>query len=122
MEYGKLAETYHYDAISSVAPFYYKFTFDEIKSHYYMIVDEVNLPMVIYNIPSYSGVALTADNIGEFLCDERFIGVKHTSNDYFALEQFKAKFPDKFVRIRQLYQEGKIMILWKRVFCRYFNK
>ena len=27
------------------------------------------------------------ENLKEFLNDERFIGVKHTSNDYFALEQ-----------------------------------
>ena len=31
------------------------------------------------------------------MSDDRFVGVKHTSNDYFALEQFKAAFPDKLV-------------------------
>ena len=95
--YGKIAETLGYDAISSVAPFYYKFSFGEIKKYYFDIVDSVNLPMVIYNFPNFSGVTLTADNIGEFLSDSRFIGVKHTSNDYFAMEQFKSRYPDKIV-------------------------
>lgn len=97
IDYGKYVESLGYDAISSVAPFYYKFSFEEIKQHYYMTVNNVNLPMIIYNIPSFSGVSLTPANIGEFLCDERFIGVKHTSNDYFAMQQFKAAFPEKVI-------------------------
>lgn len=97
IEWGKYVETLGYDAISAVAPFYYKFSFDEIKNHYYMTVDNVNLPMIIYNFPNFSGVSLTPSNIGEFLCDDRFLGVKHTSNDYFAMEQFKSAFPNKVI-------------------------
>lgn len=94
---AKAAKEMGYDAISSVAPFYYKFSFAEIKKYYFDIVNAVDLPMLIYNFPAFSGVNLTVDNIKEFLNDDRFIGVKHTSNDFFALEQFKAAFPDKLV-------------------------
>ncbi|MDD6214935.1 MAG: N-acetylneuraminate lyase [Firmicutes bacterium] len=97
IKFGKYAESLGYDAISSISPFYYKFSFNEIKQHYFDIVDNVNLPMLIYNFPNFSGVTLSVENIGEFLIDPRFIGVKHTSNDYFALEQFKTAFPDKIV-------------------------
>lgn len=94
---AKVAKELGYDAISSVSPFYYKFSFAEIKKYYFDIVDAVDLPMLIYNFPAFSGVNLTVDNISEFLSDERFIGVKHTSSDYFALEQFKSTYPDKLV-------------------------
>lgn len=94
---AKKAKELGYDAISSVSPFYYKFSFAEIKKYYFDIVDAVDLPMLIYNFPAFSGVNLTVDNISEFLTDDRFLGVKHTSNDYFALEQFKVAFPDKIV-------------------------
>ena len=97
IKFAKAAEEMGYDAVSSVSPFYYKFSFAEIKKYYFDIVDAVNLPMFIYNFPAFSGVNLTVDNIKEFLDDDRFIGVKHTSNDYFALEQFKAAFPNKIV-------------------------
>lgn len=97
IELAKAAKEMGYDAISSVAPFYYKFSFPEIKKYYYDIVDAVELPMFIYNFPAFSGVNLTVDNIAEFLTDDRFLGVKHTSSDYFALEQFKAAFPEKIV-------------------------
>lgn len=97
IKFAKKAQELGYDAVSSVAPFYYKFSFDEIKKYYFDIVDAVDLPMLIYNFPAFSGVNLTVNNIKEFLEDDRFLGVKHTSSDYFALEQFKTAFPEKLV-------------------------
>ena len=97
IELGKYVEELGYDAISSVAPFYYKFSFDEIKNHYFHTVSEVDLPMLVYNFPSFSGVTLSVAQLSEFLTDDRFMGIKHTSNDYFALEQFKTNFPEKVI-------------------------
>lgn len=140
IELARCAESAGYDAISSVPPFYYKFSFAEIKRYYFAIADAVDLPMIIYNVPIYTGVSFTAEQMGEFLQDDRFIGVKHTSSDYFALRQFRSAFPDKvmlngfdemllaglslgangaigstynfmpdkFIRIYQLFNEGKI--------------
>jgi len=95
--YAQLAEKLEYDAVSAVAPFYYKFSFAEIKKYYFDIVNSVNLPMLIYNFPNFSGVNLTYDNIGEFLTDDRFIGVKHTSSDYFSMERFKNEYSNKVI-------------------------
>jgi N-acetylneuraminate lyase len=97
VELGLFAKECGYSAISSVAPFYFKFTFDEIKSYYYDLADRVGLPILIYNIPAFSGVTFSVENLSEFLSDDRFIGVKHTSNDYFALRRFKTAFPDKIL-------------------------
>ncbi|MBQ7485200.1 MAG: N-acetylneuraminate lyase [Oscillospiraceae bacterium] len=94
---AKRARELGYDAISAVAPFYYKFSFAEIKQYYFDIASAVDLPVLIYNFPAFSGVSLTVENIGEFLSDDRFMGVKHTSSDYFAMQQFKALYPDKLV-------------------------
>lgn len=97
IELGLYAKELGYDAISSVAPFYFKFTFEEIKSYYFDLADKVGLPILIYNIPAFSGVNFSVENLSEFLSDERFIGVKHTSSDYFALRQFKTAFPHKIL-------------------------
>ena len=97
IEYGKYAKSLGYDAISAIAPFYYKFNFAQIKQYYYDIVNAVDMPMIIYNFPNFSGVNLTVDQVEQFFCDDRFIGIKHTSNDYFAMEQFKTRFPEKLV-------------------------
>lgn len=86
-----------YDVISSVAPFYYKFSFEEIKNYYYRLADAAGLPMLVYHFPAFSGVNMGVNEMKQFLCDDRFIGIKYTSNDFFTMEQCKSNFPDKIV-------------------------
>ena len=86
-----------YDAISSVAPFYYKFTFEEIKNYYFRLADTAELPMLVYHFPAFSGVNMGINEMGQFLNDDRFLGIKYTSNDFFTMEQCKSNFPKKIV-------------------------
>lgn len=97
IDLARHAETSGADAISSVPPFYYGFSFDEIKAYYYAIVEATSLPMIIYNVPILSGVSLTMDKLEEFFSDDRFIGMKHTSSDFYSLNSFKKAFPDKII-------------------------
>lgn len=50
-------------AVSSVPPFYFKFSFEDIARYYQTISDAVDLPVILYNIPDFTGVALNASNI-----------------------------------------------------------
>lgn len=77
------------DAVSSVPPFYYGFSYDEIRNYYFDIAD-VGVPVIIYNFVAAGGAKLTTENFKDFLSDKRFIGVKHTSSDFFMLERLKA--------------------------------
>jgi N-acetylneuraminate lyase len=87
IELGSHAADLGVDAISSIPPFYYKFSLPEIKSYYLDIVEAVNAPMILYNFPALTGVALTNDNVGDLLAHERIIGVKHTSFDLHQLQR-----------------------------------
>ena len=86
-----------YDAISSVSPFYYKFTFAEIRDYYFRLAEHSGMPMIIYHFPAFTGVSLGVKEIGTFLDREEFIGMKFTSNDFFTLEQVRAAFPNKLI-------------------------
>jgi N-acetylneuraminate lyase len=97
VELARYASELGYDAVSSVAPFYYKFGFEDIKKHYFAIADASGLPVIVYNFPAFSGVNITVDQLGELLSDERVIGLKHTSSDYFAMERLRHLFPDKVI-------------------------
>ena len=96
-ELAQHASALSYDAISSVAPFYYKFTFPEIKNYYSRLADAAQLPMFVYHIPAFSGVSMGTNEIAQFLSDDRFLGIKYTSNDFFTMEQCKTNFPDKII-------------------------
>lgn len=91
------AEKLGYDAISSVAPYYYKFSVKEIRDYYFRLAYATELPMLVYHFPAFSGVNMGVAEMGAFLSDPKFIGIKFTSNDFFMLEQCKAAFPDKIV-------------------------
>jgi N-acetylneuraminate lyase len=53
--------------------------------------------MIVYHFPAFSGVSMGVKEISTFLEKEQFIGIKFTSNDFFTLEQVRAKFPDKLI-------------------------
>lgn len=91
------AEELGYDAVSAVAPFYYKFSAEEIADYYYDIAAATSLKTLVYNIPAFSGVSMSIDQLSGFMSDERFLGIKHTSGDFFALETIKSHFPDKLI-------------------------
>lgn len=97
IELGKHASRLGYDAVSSVAPFYYKFSFEEIKNYYFRVAEESALPMLVYHFPAFSGVNMGVKEMGTFLSDEKFIGIKYTSNDFFTMERCKTNFPNKLV-------------------------
>lgn len=95
VDLAKHAESCKVDAISSVSPFYYKFSSDEIKQYYFTIADAVSSPMIVYNFPTFSKVNLTLEIISDFFDDDRFIALKNTSSDFYMLERLKTKYPDK---------------------------
>lgn len=89
MELARHGEKRKVDAISAVPPFYYQFRFEEVKGYYQDIMDSVNVPMIIYHFPAFSGVEFSSDECQELLQDERVIGIKHTSMNLYDLERFQ---------------------------------
>lgn len=79
-------------AISSVAPFFFKYSFSEIKE-YYTQLSKVGMPIIIYNVPTFTNTSLTIENIKELAEIDNVIGMKHTSSDMYILERIKTKMP-----------------------------
>ncbi|MBR5528118.1 MAG: N-acetylneuraminate lyase [Clostridia bacterium] len=96
-ELAEHANKLSYDMISSVAPYYYKFSFAEIKGYYTRLAQSGGLPMLVYHIPAFSGVNFGVGELREFLAEDCFAGIKYTSNDFFMMEQCKSLFPNKLV-------------------------
>ncbi len=85
------------DAISSIPPFYYKFSEDEIVGYYADLVEKVGAPLIPYNFPALSGVTLSGNVLRRLRVDPRVIGIKFTSNDLYQLERIKKNDPDLIV-------------------------
>ena len=89
VDMAKRAEALGYDAVSAVAPYYYSFPLEAIIGYYNDIANSTSLPMIIYNFPASGGFSLTKEIANRLFANEKFIGIKHTSNDMFALRRFK---------------------------------
>lgn len=95
VELAKLATDLGYDSLSAVTPFYYKFSFNEIKDYYNTITKDVDNQMVVYFIPFLTGVNISVDQFKELFENEKITGVKFTAGDFYLLERFRKAFPDK---------------------------
>lgn len=82
------------DAISSVPPFYYKYSLEELTQYYNDLCSVTDRPMIVYSIPAMSGVSFTAENLGPILENPQVQGLKYTSYDLFELEKIHRRFPD----------------------------
>lgn len=75
------------DAVSSVAPFYYKHGQEQVRGHYFDIALASDLPLIIYHIPALTGVQSSVRFYEELSQSDKIIGVKYTSKDTFELQQ-----------------------------------
>lgn len=97
IELGKYATELGYDAISAVTPFYYPFSFEEIKDYYFELIEATQNNLTIYAIPDLTGVNISIEQFGELFNHERIIGVKYTAPNFFLLERIRKAFPDKLI-------------------------
>ena len=97
IELGKYATELGYDSLSAVTPFYYKFTFEEIKNYYEAIIDATGNNMIIYAIPALTGVSMSIDQYDKLFQNEKVIGVKYTDGNFYMLERLRKRYPDKLI-------------------------
>lgn len=97
VELAKFATKLGYDAISAVTPFYYKFSFNEIKDYYNTIINSVDNRLIIYSIPFLTGVDMSVEQFGELFENEKIIGVKFTAADFYLLERLRKAYPNHLI-------------------------
>ncbi|PJG84596.1 N-acetylneuraminate lyase [Conservatibacter flavescens] len=97
VELGKYATELGYDCLSAVTPFYYKFSFAEIKHYYDTIIAETGNNMIVYSIPFLTGVNIGVEQFGELYQNPKIIGVKFTAGDFYLLERLKKAYPNHLI-------------------------
>lgn len=80
-------------AISMIPPIYYNYTIDEIAAHYINVANKLDIGVIVYNIPQFTGISLTKND--NFLENEKIIGIKHTSVNLYELERMIQQYPNK---------------------------
>ena len=81
------------DAISSVPPIYFKYTTDEVIAYYLELIEGSDMPLVVYNIPAFTGINMTQGPIAELFKHPRVVALKHTNTNMYELERVLAHNP-----------------------------
>lgn len=73
---AKEAETYDIDAHLIVTPYYNKASQKGIIEHYYTLADNLSKPVLVYNVPSRTGVNISPETYFELSKHHNIVGVK----------------------------------------------
>jgi len=69
------------DAILMVTPYYNKTSQKGLIEHFSYVADRVDIPMILYNVPSRTGIGISPDSFKELSAHPNIIGVKEASGD-----------------------------------------
>ena len=82
IEYTVHAKKAGADAALVVIPYYNKPTQDGIYAHYKAIVDAVDIPIIVYNVPGRTVTSISVETLGRLTSDFRnIVGVKDATAD-----------------------------------------
>ena len=79
--------------LSAVAPYYFGYTFPQIKEYFRKIAYATDLNLMIYNAAQARNYSL--EEMKELLGDEKISAVKYTGQNFYFLERLIHYFPDK---------------------------
>lgn len=94
---SRMAEKEGADAILSVVPYYNKPSQDGIIAHFSKVAESVKLPIILYNIPSRTGINMTVETV-KYLAEkyENIVGLKQSYFDLDTISELKIACPEDF--------------------------
>ncbi len=108
------------DALLLVTPYYNKTTQRGLIEHFNYYADHVNIPIILYNVPSRTGVNIEPDTCVELAKHKNIVAIKEASGNISQVAEIAAKCPeldiysgndDQIVPVMSLGGKGVISVL-----------
>ena len=80
IRHTELASKLGCDGVLVVTPYYNKGTADGVVKHYEKIAESSDAPILLYNVPSRTGVNLSIDTLKRLAENEKIVGIKEASD------------------------------------------
>jgi len=98
IERTKRAAEFGYDAVLVKTPYYYKPAYkpEVLITHYRRVADESPIPVMLYSIPQYTGIALESAEVAALAGHPNIIGIKDSSGNVQGVAEIVAATPPKF--------------------------
>lgn len=96
IELSKYAEEVGSDGLLLVTPYYNKCTQDGLYEHFSEIAKSVNLPIILYNVPSRTSVNIAVDTVVKLSKIPNIVGIKEASADLSQIADILSKVDNTF--------------------------
>ena len=96
IELSKYAEKVGADAALVITPYYNKSTQKGLIAHFTAIANEINIPIVVYNVPGRTGVNILPSTLAELSKLPNIKGVKEASGNIAQIAEIARLVPDDF--------------------------
>lgn len=90
------AERLGVDGLLVVTPYYNKATQQGLLRHFKTIADAVSIPMILYNVPSRTGVNILPETYAELAHHPNIAGVKEASGNFGQIQKTRNLCPTNF--------------------------
>lgn len=84
------------DGLLCVTPYYLRTTQQGLEAHYHAVVEAVDRPIVLYNVPKRTGVDLLPSTVASLSQVERIVGIKEAVPERARIEQLVAACAEGF--------------------------
>jgi 4-hydroxy-tetrahydrodipicolinate synthase len=95
-----LSQTYERlgaDGLLVITPYYNKTNEEGLYQHFVTIADAVKIPIILYNVPSRTGMSISLHNIARLAQHANIIGIKEASGDMSYVTALSRYLSDDFV-------------------------
>lgn len=96
VRYTKMAESLGASACLAVTPYYNKATDNGLIEHYKKVAGSVDIPIILYNVPSRTGVNISFKVYRELAQIQNIVGVKEASGSVSYLQKLIRDFGNDF--------------------------
>lgn len=97
IELSKKAEEYGADGILSVTPYYNKTTQRGLVAHFTSIANAIKIPVILYNVPSRTGMSFDIPTLKELSKVENIVAVKEASGNISYMAKVAAEVPELYI-------------------------
>lgn len=91
IELSKQAQKAGADALLQVTPYYNKTSQRGLSAHFRAIADAVSIPIILYNVPSRTGVKISLDTYMDLAEHPNIVATKEASGDFSLIAEIAAK-------------------------------
>ncbi len=97
IDFSVAAEKLGCDGVLCVTPYYNKSTQKGLVAHYKAIADSIKIPVILYNVPSRTGVNISIGALKELAKVENIVAIKEASGDIGYAMKIRREVPELYM-------------------------